>query len=142
MNVMNVFDRVCKEFNQLDFTIKDRKDDSIRFTADVTLKKYYKDGIFISCTVYTGGTMHIFFTFDHLDENLNTLHLLNEFNDNSSWFKAYITQKGDKKYLELHYAAVGPDDEAEAADNFGFILRQLMSDTTVKYLSPLSQITY
>ena len=142
MNPKTVYDLVCKEFNQLEFTIKEQKDDSIRFTADVTLAKYYKDGIFIATTVYSSGTIHMFFTFDHLDENLNSLHLINEFNDNSSWFTAYITQKGDKKYLELHYGACGPDNEAEAADNYGFILRQLMNDTTVKYLTPLTKLTY
>lgn len=142
MNLKNAYNLIVKEFNQLDFTIKEETADKIRFTADVTLKKYYKDGIFIACTLYSSGTMHMFFTFDHIDENLNTLHLINEFNDNSSWFCAYITKKGDKKYLELHYSACGPDDDAEAADNYGFILRQLMSDTTVKYLTPLSKLTY
>ena len=142
MNPRSAFEAITKEFNQLDFEVKEEKDESIRFTADVTLAKYYKDGIFINCTIYSSGTMHIFFTFDHLDENLNSLHLINEFNDNASWFVAYITKKGDKKYLELHYGACGPNDEEQAADNFGYILRELMSDTTVQYLTPLTKLTY
>ena len=35
------------------------------------------------------------------------LFIINNFNENNPWFKAYITAINDKYYLELHYSAYG-----------------------------------
>ena len=142
MDLKQTYEKIRDMFSQIKFTVKEEKEDSIRFTAEVTLSEYYKDGIFISTVLYTSGVMHMFFTFDHLDESLETLRLLNTFNDHSSWFKAYISDKGEERFLELHYAACGPEDEDACADNFGFVMRQLMSDVTLKYLTPICSLTF
>ena len=43
----------------------------------------------------------------------------------------------DKDYLELHYVALGLEKEAQVLDTFGFLLNDLLSENTLKYLNPI-----
>ena len=83
--------------------------------------------------------MHLFLTFDVIERSYDNLYLINTFNENSPWFKAYITNLNDKDYLELHYTAIGLENENEVLNACGFLLNDLLSENNLKYLNPILQ---
>lgn len=110
---------------------------SVTLHATITAQDYFKDSIYLRLVVFASGTMHMFLTFNEIEKTYDNLFLINEFNSENPWFKAYITNINDKDYLELHYSAIGLENDQEVIDSFGFLLNDLLSENTLKYLNPI-----
>ena len=82
----------------LDFEFE-RKDDRLRATNELTLRGH-DDNIYVAIDMYESGSFGVDFVFDKLEENPQTLALINEFNRNSVWLTAMIRDDG---YLVLRY---------------------------------------
>ena len=87
--------------------------------------------------VYKAGTIHLFLTFDVIESTYDNLYLINAFNDNNPWFRAYITNIKNRDYLELHYTAIGLESENAVIESFGFLLNELLNENTLEYLKPI-----
>ena len=87
--------------------------------------------------IYKAGTIHLFLTFDVSERTYDTLYLINHFNDNNPWFRAYITNIKDKDYLELHYTAICLKDEQEVMNTFAYLMNDLLNEETLKLLTPI-----
>ena len=105
--------------------------------SQITAKEYFLNSVYCRFVAFSSGTIHLFLTFDVIERTYDNLYLINAFNENNPWFRAYITNINDRDYLELHYTAVGLNDEMEAIDTFGFLLNDLLSENTMKYLKPI-----
>lgn len=111
--------------------------DSIKLSATINAEKYFDDSIYYTILVYKSGTVHITYTFDEVSKTFDNYELVNEFNDNNSWFKAYITEIKGKCFLKFHYAAVEVADEKAVDELCDFLLNELISDDTLEYLKPI-----
>ena len=76
-------------------------------------------------------------TFDPMEKTYDNLFLINRFNAEHPWIKAYIDNINDKDYLELHYSALSLKDEREVVDTFGYMLNNLLREDTLKLLQPI-----
>ena len=110
---------------------------SITFHSQITAKDYFENSIYFHMVIFSSGTLHMFLTFDEMERTYDKLYLINNFNAESPWFKAYIANINDKDFLELHYASVALENVKAVLDTFGYLLNDLLSENTLKYLKPI-----
>ena len=119
----------------LDFEFE-RKDDRLRATNELTLRGH-DDNIYVAIDMYESGSFGVDFVFDKLEENPQTLALINEFNRNSVWLTAMIRDDG---YLVLRYNVMAGTVD-DLAGNIRGIMNQLTTDKSGAVLKPLTQLT-
>ena len=119
----------------LDFEFE-RKDDRLRATNELTLRGH-DDNIYVAIDMYESGSFGVDFVFDKLEENPQTLALINEFNRNSVWLTAMIR---DDSYLVLRYNVMAGTVD-DLAGNIRGIMNQLTTDKIGAVLKPLTQLT-
>lgn len=143
MNPKKVFDLVKKNFENLTFSIEDYESNFIEFNAEFTAEDYFDDSVYARFTVYENGNSRAIFTFDSLEPTPTALQKINDFNENSVWFKAYITKRGETNFLELQFINLGFDGntEEDAANAIGFALNELLDDYTLEDLKPLTELS-
>ena len=105
--------------------------------SQIQAKDYFDNAIYMRLVVFSTGTMHLFLTFDELEKTYDNLFLINTLNAENPWFRAYITNINDKDYLELHYCGITIEKEESVGTIFGYLLNELLSDSTFKYLNPI-----
>lgn len=120
----------------LDFEFE-RKDDRLRATNELTLRGH-DDNIYVAIDMYESGSFGVDFVFDKLEENPQTLALINEFNRNSVWLTAMIRDDG---YLVLRYNVMAGTVD-DLAGNIRGIMNQLTTDKIGAVLKPLTQLTH
>mgnify|MGYP002802863594 FL=1 len=119
----------------LDFDFE-RTDDRLRATNELTLRGH-DDNIYVAIDMYESGSFGVDFVFDKLEENPQTLALINEFNRNSVWLTAMIRDDG---YLVLRYNVMAGTVD-DLAGNIRGIMNQLTTDKIGAVLKPLTQLT-
>lgn len=137
MNLINLKEQLLKFGEKIGLQVHEEKADQITFHTQITAKDYFINSVYCRFVAYQSGTIHLFLTFDVIESTYDNLYLINAFNENNPWFRAYITNIKDRDYLELHYAAVGLNHENEAIDTFGFLLNELLNEPVLKYLKPI-----
>ena len=137
MNLTNLKEQLLKFGEKIGLQVHEEKADQITFHTQITAKDYFINSVYCRFVAYQSGTIHLFLTFDVIESTYDNLYLINAFNENNPWFRAYITNIHDRDYLEIHYAAVGLNHENEAIDTFGFLLNELLNEPTMKYLKPI-----
>lgn len=137
MNLTNLKEQLLKFGEKIGLQVHEETADQITFHTQITAKDYFINSVYCRFVAYQSGTIHLFLTFDVIESTYDNLYLINAFNENNPWFRAYITNIKDRDYLELHYAAVGLNHENEAIDTFGFLLNELLNEPVLKYLKPI-----
>ena len=117
--------------------VQEQTKESLTLHSQITAKDYFDNSIYFRLVVFASGTLHIFLTFNEMERTYDNLYLINNFNAENPWFRAYIANINDKDYLELHYTSVSLEKEADVLDSFGFLLNNLLSEDTLKYLRPI-----
>ena len=117
--------------------VQEETKDSLTMHSQIVAKDYFKNSIYCRLVVFSSGTVHLFLTFDEMDRTYDKLYLINTFNEDNPWFKAYISNINDKDFLELHYAAIAMQEEQQVIHVIGFLLSELLSENTLKYLTPI-----
>ena len=117
--------------------VQEETKDSLTLHSQITAKDYFDNSIYFRLVIFASGTLHIFLTFNEMERTYDNLYLINNFNAENPWFRAYIANINGKDYLELHYASLSLEKEADVLDSFGFLLNNLLSEDTLKYLRPI-----
>lgn len=142
MNALKVYEKVASDYQHLDFELdNDSTNEKTIFTANITCDEY-DDEIYVKVIVYNSGSIHVFFTFDKIEVSLKTLLMINTFNDETSWLKAYITEINNNNYLELHMAFPNSTNDDEASSNISFALENLLNESVINLLRPITNLTY
>ena len=137
MDLNKLKEQLLEMGKRIGLQVQDENAQSITLHSQITAKDYFDNSIYARLVVYSSGTMHLFLTFDEIERTYDNLYLINNFNAENPWFKAYIVNINDKDFLELHYVALGLEKEAQVIDTFGFLLNDLLSENTLKYLNPI-----
>ena len=117
--------------------VQEETKDSLTLHSQITAKDYFDNSIYFRLVVFASGTLHIFLTFNEMERTYDNLYLINHFNAEHPWFKAYIANINEKDFLELHYAALALKDEPEVINTFGFLLSNLLDENSLKLLQPI-----
>ena len=137
MDLIKLKEQLLDMGKRIGLQVQEETAQNITLHSQITAKDYFDNSIYFRLVVYSSGTLHMFLTFDEIERTYDNLYLINNFNAENPWFKAYITNINDKDYLELHYVALGLEKEAQVLDSFGFLLNDLLSENTLKYLNPI-----
>lgn len=143
MNFKKLYKLVCKDWPNLGLEIKEENSSRIRFGASIEAENYFDDGVLVDVCAKESGAMDITFTFDELDRTIENYELINYFNNNVPYFKAYICVCQNSSYFELsyHHEAMGKADEKEFAQIVSSAISSIISDNTMKYLKPITKKT-
>ena len=122
-----------KEFNfkyELD-------DESLQLTATTDLGNL--DDMYIIITANNGGGCSMSLVFNKVDETTRSLEILNSFNLNNSYFKAYIADNG---YLVIKHFYIIQDEESytDCVGEFLYRAKKLPDDNDVQKLYNLSYV--
>ena len=137
MNLASIKEKLLEMGKKIGLQVQDETKDSLTLHSQITAKDYFENSIYFKMTIFASGTLHIFFTFDEIERTYDNLYLINNFNEQSPWFRAYISNINDKDYLELHYSTVALESEAQVINSFGYLLNSLLDEETLKYLKPI-----
>ena len=137
MNINNVKEQLLKMGQKIGLQVEEENTEQIILHTELNAKEYFKNSIYFKVVVFSSGTVHMFLTFDEIESTYDKLYLINAFNSENPWFKAYITNINDKDYLELHYSAIALESDNQVIDTFGYLLNELLNEQTLKYLKPI-----
>ena len=137
MNLTKLKEQLLEMGKKIALQVEEETSESITLHSQITAQEYFDNSIYFRLVIFSSGTMHMFLTFDTIERSYDNLYLINTYNENSPWFKAYITNLNDKDYLELHYTAIGLQNEKEVIESCGFLLNDLLSENNLKYLNPI-----
>ena len=137
MNLKALKEQLLEMGKGIGLQVQEEKADSLTLHAQITAKDYFDNSIYFRAVIFSSGTLHVFLTFNEIERTYDNLYLINAFNSENPWFRAYITNINDKDYLELHYTSVALEQDHEVTDTIGFLLNELLTDNTLKYLKPI-----
>ena len=122
MNINNVKEQLLKMGQKIGLQVEEETAQSVTLHTELNAKEYFKNSIYFKVVIFSSGTVHMFLTFDEIESTYDKLYLINAFNSENPWFKAYITNINDKDYLELHYSAIALENDNQVIDTFGYLL--------------------
>lgn len=137
MNLSILKEQLLEFGKSIGLQVQEETKESITLHSQIIAKDYFKNSIYCRVVVFSSGTFHLFLTFDEIDRTYDKLYLINTFNEDNPWFKAYICNINDKDFLELHYAGISMQEEQQIIHVFGFLLSELLSEGTLRYLNPI-----
>ena len=137
MNISNVKEQLLKMGQKIGLQVEEETAQSVTLHTELNAKEYFKNSIYFKVVIFSSGTVHMFLTFDEIESTYDKLYLINAFNSENPWFKAYIANINDKDYLELHYSAIALENDNQVIDTFGYLLNELLNEQTLKYLKPI-----
>ena len=137
MNLTKVKEQLLEMGKSIGLQVQEENAQNISLHSQITAKDYFDNSIYCRITIFDSGTFHMFLTFDPMEKTYDNLFLINHFNAEHPWIKAYIDNINDKDYLELHYSALSLKDEREVVDTFGYMLNNLLREDTLKLLQPI-----
>lgn len=137
MNLLNLKEHLLEMGKKVGLQVQEETAQQITLHSQITAKNYFDNSIYLRMTVYESGTLHIFLTFDEMERTYDNLYLINNFNAEHPWFKAYIASINGKDFLELHYSSLSLKDEAEVTNSFGYLLNNILEEETLKLLKAI-----
>ena len=137
MNLTSLKEQLLALGEKIGLKVFEETTNYITLHSEITAKDYFENSIYCHITVFESGTFHFYMTFDEIEETYDNLYLINHFNVEHPWFKAYITNLNGKDFLEIHHAALALEDEKAVTDVVGYLLNDVLNEDTLKLLQPI-----
>lgn len=137
MNLNSLKESLLEMGKSIGLQVQEEDAQSITLHSQITAKQYFDNSVYFRLVVFSSGTLHLFLTFDEIERSYDNLYLINNFNAENPWFRAYITNINDKDFLELHYTSISLSGEKEVLDTVGYLLNELLKENTLQYLKPI-----
>ena len=137
MNLSVIKEKLLEMGKGMGLQVQEEKADSLILHSQIVAKEYFDNTVYFRVVVFSSGTLHMFLTFDPIEKTYDNLFLINVFNSENPWFRAYVANINDKDYFELHYSSVALEKEDQVIDTVGFLLNELLSENVLKYLNPI-----
>ena len=137
MNLTKLKEQLLQIGEKIGLQVHEENANSLTLHAQIAAKDYFNNTVYLRIVAFNSGTLHVFLTFNEIEKTYDNLYLINAFNDENPWFRAYITNINDKDFLELHYASIALETEQQIVDTIGFLLNELLTENTLKYLKPI-----
>lgn len=101
----------------------------------------YDDGIKTFVELDPEGMLVVTFVFDNIEYTKDTLKLVNFFNENVYFLKAFIKKGYDVNRLTIEFANPGCKSVDEACEQVQIAFQILSADSTITHLRPLTILT-
>ena len=137
MNLLVVKERLLEMGKQISLSVEDENAEQLTVSAHMQAKTYFNDEVYLRYVIFKSGTVHLFLTFDEMEKTYDNLFLINKFNADNPWFRAYIGNINGNDYLELHYTALSMEKENEVTDTVGYLLNEILEEDNVKYINSI-----
>ena len=137
MNLTAVKEQLLKLGEKVGLKVESETAEKITVHTQMSAKGYFDQSIYLRVVIFSSGTLHMFITFEEMEKTYDNLFLINNFNSENPWFKAYIGNINGKDYLELHYASLALENESQVTTTVGYLLNELLSENSLKYLKPI-----
>ena len=137
MNLTAVKEQLLKLGEKVGLKVESETAEKITVHTQMSAKGYFDQSIYLRVVIFSSGTLHMFITFEEMEKTYDNLFLINNFNSENPWFKAYIGNINGKDYLELHYASLALENEGQVTTTVGYLLNELLSENSLKYLKPI-----
>ena len=137
MNLTSLKEQLLKTGEKIGLSVDEETSQYISLHSEITAKNYFDESIYCRITVYSSGTFHMFLTFYETERTYENFYLINKFNEEQPWFKAYIANINDKDFLELHYSTLKIKDESDVVDTLGYLLTNVLKEDTLNLLQPI-----
>lgn len=138
MNLSNAEATLKEELNKkfgLDFEYK-MIDGHLEAKNEITIKGF-DDGIYCQFRLYESGVVSYCFTFDKIEMTGRVMVLVNNFNANFPFLKAYL----ENGYLRIDHVVYNMRNE-DLGEYTSGIMSEIISDKCKKYLTPLTELTH
>jgi hypothetical protein len=109
----------------------------LQASASITFKSF-DDTVLFQILVWENGAASVQFIFDKLEENEETLKLVNKANNSIRLFKSWIRDDG---YFIMEHAILTNKNETEFLDNVNFLIDTLLNEESVAVLKPITELT-
>lgn len=116
-------------------------DDKVRLVAKGVHFKSFDDDVRLEYTFNQNGAASITIVFDSLDPTKYSYDLVNAFNDNVGFLKAYITERNNHHFFALEHYVYEVVTEQNAVETLVNMIDIMLSDNTKKYLLPILRMT-
>lgn len=137
MNLNSLKESLLEMGKPIGLQVEEEDAKSITLHSQISAKQHFDNTVYFRLIVFSSGTIHLFLTFDEIERSYDNFYLINEFNAENPWFRAYIANINNKDFLELHYTSIYVKGEKEVLDTVGYLLNDLLSEETLKYLKPI-----
>lgn len=137
MNLNSLKESLLEMGKSIGLQVQEEDAQSITLHSQITAKQYFDNSVYFRLVVFSSGTLHMFLTFDEIERSYDNFYLINNFNAENPWFRAYIANINDKDFLELHYTSISLSGEKEVLDTVGYLLNELLKENTLQYLKPI-----
>lgn len=126
-----------KDWKDLEFEYTSRKDEVQAIAKNIKINNH-DDDVQVIITAYSGGGAEFRAVFDKIEKTTDILNLLNDFNHNNIFFKAFIRDDG---FLELEHFFIC-FEEAMFKSYSGEFLSRLAGLSSNEYLQELTKYTH
>lgn len=137
MNLIKVKEQLLSMARQIRLQVEEETKEKLTLHAYLTANNYFKNSIYFRIVVFASGTLHVFFTFDEAERTYDNLYIINTFNAENPWFRAYIGNINGSDFLELHYTSLSMEKENEVTDTVGYLLNEILEEDNVKYINSI-----
>ncbi|MBQ6731034.1 MAG: hypothetical protein IJR08_03900 [Bacilli bacterium] len=137
MNLIKVKEQLLSMARQIRLQVEEETKEKLTLHAYLTANNYFKNSIYFRIVVFASGTLHVFFTFDEVERTYDNLYIINTFNAENPWFRAYIGNINGSDFLELHYTSLSMEKENEVTDTVGYLLNEILEEDNVKYINSI-----
>ena len=137
MNLTKLKEQLLKMGEKINLEVEEETSEQLIVHSYLTAKDYFRNSIYFRLVVFSSGTFHVFFTFDEVERTYDNLYILNTFNANNAWFRAYISNINEKDFLELHYTAFNINQESDVVDTVGYLLTELLEAENGGYINSI-----
>lgn len=140
MNIQTCKDMLLNYYDNLKFE-ESTSEGKIRLIAKGVKFKAFDDDTRIEFTFNENGAASVTFVLDQLKPSGGNYDLINDFNDNIGFLKAYISERNGKYFFALEHYVYEVVTEKNAVETLVAMVKMLTSDNTLKYLLPITKHT-
>lgn len=143
MNIRRLSNEIMNDWQGAGFEVMEMESDFARLWASVVYRKLYGDRSFgINVYLYGSGALHVTINVGsvHVSKKGYLLDLVNTFNIDSAWFKAYVSEEDEdyQCFVELHFATfeslTHEPNEKIVSDYASFAIGRLLEENMEEML--------
>ena len=140
MNIETCRRMLLNHYDKLKF--EESSDDSrVRLTAKGVHFKSFDDDVRLEFSFNKNGAASVTIIFDSLEPTKYNYDLINAFNDNVGFLKAYLTERNGHHFFAIEHYAYEVVSEENAVNTLISMVKMLTGDRSKQFLLPILNLT-
>lgn len=131
-----IVDYVLKNYSNVCFEYRVENGEVLKLEASIVAPDI-KGYVFTIISVYDDGEVEFELVYDEINKCFEVYNIINDFNYNSGFIKAYIMENKNGNFLKLFYKSTIIPNEKNIFETIDKMLYELSSDNTLKLLEDL-----